>query len=108
MNAKATDLLSEENQNDLADARKGHVVRALEQFEGSTLVEALDGMIKGKGPLGENYLEADDEAKGDLISSVKSKYEQAARVQVLREFPQIRAIWDRLPERSKKGIENAF
>jgi hypothetical protein len=108
MNAKASDLLSDENLNDLADNRKQHVIRALEAFEDRSLVEALSEMIKGEGPIGDKYLEADDEEKGQLISDVKSKYEQAARVQVLREFPKIREIRDNLPERSDLGIEAPF
>ena len=51
---QASDLLSEENQ----------------QFEGTP-----GWNDKGEAPLGENYLEADDEAKGDLITLVKSKFE---------------------------------
>lgn len=108
MNAKASALLSDENLNDLADNRKQHVIRALEAFEDRSLVEALSEMIKGEGPFGDKYLEADDEEKGQLISDVKSKYEQAARVQVLREFPKIREIRDNLPERSDLGIEAPF
>jgi hypothetical protein len=108
MNARASALLSDENLNDLADNRKQHVIRALEAFEDRSLVEALSEMIKGEGPFGDKYLEADDEEKGQLISDVKSKYEQAARVQVLREFPKIREIRDNLPERSDLGIEAPF
>jgi hypothetical protein len=108
MNSKASDLLSPENEEDLADQRKGHVVRALGMFGDATLVDALQEMIKGEGPLGEDYLAADDDHKAKLISNVKGKYEQAARAQVLREFPQIQAIRDSLPTRSDKGIEAPF
>jgi hypothetical protein len=108
MNSKASDLLSDENQEDLSEARKGHVVRALDQFGDSTLVEALEEMIQGEGPLGDDYVNGDDEDKSKLISNIKGKYEQAARVQVLREFPQIKAIRDSLPAKSEKGIEGAF
>lgn len=69
--------------NETAEARYGV------PMSGKGAKTYLDEMVRGSGPAGLQYRLLSDEAKGEMIKSIVSKYRAAAKRQILEEYPEI-------------------
>lgn len=80
----------------------------LPQYDGLGAKDFLDKVVSGKSPWSEVYrLRSDgpDGKKAEFIRKVVQDYREAARTQLLDEYPQLRAEYeDRRKERAKVNM----
>lgn len=75
-------------------------------FPGIGAKDYLDDMVAGEGGASVQYRLLSDEAKGEMIKSVVSKYRAAAKRQLLAEYPAIaEAIKEKQDARGKASLE---
>lgn len=103
--------LAEENLPDMMtkSGRMSSDLRRLYEFGNRTMKQALNDLIAGQlGQYSMKYETADTDEKVSIIQDVIRSYRKAAQAQVLREFPRIKEIRSKIPERSAKGEDAPF
>lgn len=105
---KASQLV-DENYDDLAEAKKKASAGRLMGYGDDTMLETLNKMVDGSHPtLSVEYKAADDDDKVKLIQDVIKTYRDAAKVQVIRENPDLKERRDALPSREDLSEEAPF
>lgn len=69
----------------------------LDPFTNGGLMDSLNYLVSGDSPLSSEYERRSDGEDGDkavMIRSIVSRYRQAAKVRVLQEFPEVRAVYN--------------
>jgi hypothetical protein len=108
--ATPANVLVADNQMDILQARGGRsAMRTMSVLGDRTLKQALNDLVTNKlGMLSMEYMQADDNDKWREISDLISTYRKVANMQVLREFPELQEIRDRMPERTEGAEEAPF
>jgi hypothetical protein len=80
--------------------RTSAVVRHLEGYGDKTMLQTLNSLVKGElGQQSLDYKAADPDEKVKMLRDIMRNYHQAAKVQVLREFPRIKELRAEIPDR---------
>lgn len=103
--------LLEDNEDEMRD-KKGvyrSYVKTLGQLGDLNMKDALNALVTGKlDQLSLDYEAADNEEKVDMIQDVMRAYRGAARVQVLRNHPELQDMRNRIPSRTEGGEAAPF
>lgn len=107
----AASKLLEDNEDDMYE-KKGvyrSYVKTLYELGDRTMKQSLNDLVTGKlDSLSLDYEAASPEDKVEMIQDIMRAYRGAARVQILREHPELQDMRDRIPSRSSGGTEAPF
>lgn len=108
--AGASKLL-EDNEDDMFE-KKGvyrSYIKTLYELGDRNMKQSLNDLVTGKlDSLSLDYEAASPEDKVEMIQDIMRAYRGAARVQILREHPELQDMRNRIPSRSSGGTEAPF
>lgn len=92
----------------LKSGRPNSDLRKIQAFEGATLKEALSEMVVGRGPLGMEYLTADEDTKKKMMQDTIGAFRKVATMWVLDNHPELQKMRDRMDLNAKRGQASPF